>query len=262
MRKILEERKYLIVCSVMALTFLGLAVADARADDRVNRMPSAEKIIEKHIEATGGRKAMEKYDSLKLTGTFSMPAMGVTAPLTTYQKAPNLGYTMINSDAFGTIESGSDGTVQWEKTMMTGAKIKEGDEAAVAERQGTFNLLLRWQDFYVEAETVAVEEVNGVSCFKVVMTPKVGNPETSWFDTKTYLLVKQSMTMESDMGVISMDAYPSDYREVGGLLVPFVAKQILMGMQELVITTEEITWNPEIPEGTFDLPEDIKALQK
>lgn len=258
MKKILAERRYLLVCSVMGLMFLGLAVADARADD----LPDAAKLIEKYIEATGGRDNYEKYDSLKVTGTFSMPAMGVTAPLTTYQKAPNLGYTRIESDAFGTIESGTDGQVQWEKTMMTGSKIKDGEEKAVADRQGTFNMMLRWQDFYTAAETVAQEDVDGTMCYKVVMTPNVGSPETSWFAVDSGLMVKQSMTMKSDMGEISMDAYPSDYREVGGLLVPFVAKQVLMGMQEMVITTETLEWNPEIPEGTFALPEDIKALQK
>jgi hypothetical protein len=254
----LFQSRYLLVCTVMGLMFLGLAVADARAED----LPDAEKIIEKYIEMTGGRDNYAKYDSLKMTGTFSMPAMGITAPLTTYQKAPNLGYTLIESDAFGTIESGCDGEVQWEKTMMTGAKIKTGEEKAVADRQGTFNMMLRWKDFYTSAETVAKEEAEGSMCYKVVMTPMEGSPETSWFDEKTGLLVKQSMTMTTEMGEISMDAYPGDYREVEGLVIPFSAKQVLMGMQEILVNTESIEWNPEIPEGTFDLPEDVKALQK
>lgn len=244
----------------VALTVLAGSLVGpvARAQD----LPAAAQVIEDFIKATGGRDAYEKHHNVKVTGTFSMPAMGVTAPMTSYQEAPNKGYTIIRSDAFGTIESGSDGQVQWEKSMMAGAKIKEGEEKAVADRQGTFNLLLRWPEFYTAAETVAREDVDGRSCWKVVMTPSVGEPETSWFDVETHLQVKSSMAMNSDMGRITMDIYSSDYREAGGLLMAFQARQVLMGMQELVITSDTVEFDVEIPAGTFDLPEDIKALQK
>jgi len=35
-----------------------------------------------------------------------------------------------------------------------------------------------------------------------------------------------------------------------------------MGMQELLIVTESLEWDVEIPEGMFDVPEDVKALMK
>lgn len=238
--------------------FSGLAAVPAYAGD----LPDAASVIDNYIKATGGRDNYEKHSNLKVTGTFAMPAMGITAPLTSFQQAPNLNYTVINSEVIGTIESGSDGQVQWENTMMVGAKIKEGEEKAVAERQGTFNMHLHWRDFFKSAETVAQEDLDGRPCFKVVMVPNEGEPETSWFDVETHLLVKSSMMVNTEMGSISMDLYPSDYREVDGVLVPFAAKQVLMGMQELVITTESVEWDVEIPEGTFDLPEDIKALMK
>jgi len=253
-----EIFRRLVCLTVLSLMLLAWPAAAA---DEVVLLP-AEKVIEEYLEATGGRDAYEKHSNMKMVGTFSMPAMGVTAPLTSYQMAPNLSYTLIESQAFGTIESGSDGTVTWEKTMMTGGKIKEGEEKAVADRQGTFNLLLNWQDFYTAAETTGKEEVDGQLCYVVVMTPKVGSPETSWFNIETKLLLKSSMTMTTDMGQVSLDNYPSDYREVGGILVPFQAKQVLMGVQEMVITTESLEWDAEIPEGTFALPDDIMALMK
>ncbi len=256
--KAMNERKYLLMILVAGLVFFGLAVSDVKAGD----LPDPETVMEHYIKATGGKDNYEKHNSLKMTGTFAMPAMGITAPLTTYQKAPNLGYTIIASDAFGTIESGSNGEVLWEKTMMTGPKVKEGEEKAVADRQGAWNMLLRWKDFYTESNTVAVEEVEGQNCYKVVSTPKVGSDETSWLNVETSLLVKTSMSMTNEMGVISMDIYPSDYRDVDGVTVPFQVRQILMGMQEITITTETLEWDPEIPEGTFDVPEDVMALVK
>jgi hypothetical protein len=250
----LTHRKSLL--AVLAVT-VALTGAVQAAD-----LPDAETVLENYIEATGGRKAYEKHHNLKVTGTFAMPAMGITAPLTSYQEAPDKGYTLIESQAFGTIESGSNGEVQWEKSMMTGPKIKEGEEKAVADRQGAFNLMLRWKDFYTSAETVGVDTLDGRPCWKVVMTPEVGEPETSWFDTETHLLVKSAMTMNSDMGSISMEVFSSDYREVDGVLMAFEARQVLMGMQEMILTTENVEFNVDIPEGTFDLPEDIKSLME
>lgn len=258
MLNVKTTRQRLTVLAVLSLVLLALPLVAVGEE----KLPSAAQVIEDYIEATGGKKAYEKHQNMKITGTFSMPAMGITAPLTSYQAAPNLGYTLIESQAFGTIESGSDGTVTWEKTMMAGGKIKEGEEKAVADRQGTFNLLLEWEKFYTSAETTGQEEVDGRMCNVIVMTPKEGSPETSWYDVETKLLVKTSFSMTTDMGNVSMDSYPSDYREVDGVLVPFNAKQVLMGVQEMVITTESLEWDVEIPQGIFDLPEDIKALMK
>lgn len=253
-----NNRGLVAVALAVAVLAGSLAVTAARAQD----LPKATQVIEDFIKATGGRDAYAKNHNVKVTGTFSMPAMGVTAPMTSYQEAPNKGYTIIRSDAFGTIENGCDGTVQWEKSMMTGAKIKEGEEKAVADRQGTFNLLLRWQDFYTAAETVAQEEVEGRPCWKVVMTPIVGEPETTWYDVETHLQVKSSMAMNSDMGRLTVDIYSSDFREVDGVLMAFNNRQVLMGMQEMVIVSDTVEFDVDIPAGTFDLPEDVKALVK
>ena len=222
---------------------------------------TAEKILALSIEKAGGAKALQKHSGMKMTGTFALPAMGVSAPIEVYQKAPDLMYTKIESQMFGTIESGSSDGVHWEKSMMSGSKIKTGEEAAVAARQATFNMALKWDEFYDKAELVGEEEVEGKLCYKVVMTPKVGQPETAWYDKETFQTVKSESTMESEMGSISVESYLSDFREVDGVTTAFFTRQILMGMQEMTITMESLEWDPEYPEGIFELPEDIKALR-
>lgn len=259
MNRFLNIRTLLGLALGLSLLLAGPAVVQAALGDD---LPDAETVIENFIKATGGRANYEKHTSLKMTGMFSMPAMGISAPLESYQLAPNKNYTIIRSDAFGTIESGSDGELQWEKTMMTGAKIKDGEEKAVADRQGAFNMFLRWKDFFASAETVAQVELDGRPAYKVVMYPFVGEPETSWYDVETHLLLKSSTVMNSDMGTISVESFPSNYQDVDGILVAFTAKQVLMGMQELLIETASLEWDVEIPEGMFDVPEDVKALMK
>jgi len=225
-------------------------------------LPDAEKLIEKVIEASGGLEVWENQKVMKATGTFAMPAMGISAKIEVFKQAPDKTHTTITSDAFGNMEEGFDGTVAWEKSMMTGSKIKSGSELAVTRRMAQFNPWAVWKDFYQSATTVGIEAVDGVDCYKVEMIPNEGEgePEMNFFAVDGGLLVKTSSTLVNEMGRITVDAYMMDYRENEGVVAPFKVRQVLMGMQEMVMTFDEQTFNTEIPAGTFDLPADVKAL--
>ena len=99
-------------------------------------------------------------------------------------------------------------------------------------------------------------------CYKIVLTPNQGSPETQYFDIANHLLRKTELTLKTDMGTIPVEAFPSDYREVDGLLIPYRSRQIIMGMQEMIFVTESIEHNVEIPAERFALPDEIKALME
>ena len=225
-------------------------------------LTGVDKIFAEYVEATGGADAYLAHDTVKMTGTFSIPAMGLTARVISYHQEPDLSYTLIESDALGKMESGSDGETFWEMSLMGGARIKEGEERAMEQRAGDYRLWLHWRDYYTGADLAGQEEVEGRLCDKVVMTPKIGQPETTWFDAETHLVVKSSAKINNEMGEIPLEIYPSDYRDAGGILMPYKVRQVIMGVQEIVIQAETIDWGVEIPAGTFDLPDEIKALVK
>ncbi len=228
------------------------------ADD----LPTAEKVINKFIDASGGLEVWEGRSTMSATGTFSMPAMGISAKILVYKKAPNQIHTTITSDAFGNMEEGFDGTVAWEKSMMTGSKVKAGTELAMSRRMAQFNPWAVWKDYYQSATNLGVEKVEEVDCYKVEMLPLEGEgePELNFFAVDSGLLLKTSSVLLNEMGRITVDAYLTDYREVEGVTSPFHVRQILMGMQEMVMTFDEQTFDVEIPEGTFDLPADVQSL--
>ncbi len=225
-------------------------------------LPSAEKVINKFIEASGGLEVWEGHSIMKATGSFAMPAMGISAKIEVYKKAPNMIHTSIVSDAFGNMEEGFDGTVAWEKSMMTGSKIKTGSELAMSRRMAQFNPWAVWKDDYQSATNQGVEKVDEVDCYRIEMVPHEGEgePEMNFFAVDSGLLLKTSSVLVNEMGRITVDAYLMDYRESEGVLAPYKVRQVLMGMQEMVMTFEEQTFKAEAPEGLFDLPEDVKAL--
>ena len=240
----------------LALFTVVVATPSATAEES---LPKAEKILDKFVKASGGKRAYDKLQNRVMKGTFSMPAMGISAPLTVYQARPNKNYTLIESDAFGKIEQGTDGEVVWEISTMTGPIVKEGDERSEFLKDAIFDRLVYWRDNFETVETIGTEEVDGQPCYNVKQTPKWGNVETYCYDTVTYLPVRIEMKVATQMGEIPMVMLPSDYQKVDGVLMAHKATVQVM-QQERIITTESIEHNVDLPEDRFALPEQIASI--
>jgi len=103
------------------------------------------------------------------------------------------------------------------------------------------------------------EAIDGQPAYKVILTPKDGRPQDLFFEQASKLLVKVAMTVENPMGVIPLETFLGDYRNVDGILLPYTARVVVMG-QERLMTTESIEQNVDLPEDRFGLPEEIRAL--
>ena len=192
------------------------------------KLPGGEVILDKYVEATGGIEAYEKIHNRVTTATLELAQAGIKAKMTIYHAKPNKVYTQAEVDALGKIESGTNGDVAWELSMITGQKIKEGQERADALREAIFNKFAYWRKVYQKAECVGIEPIEGRSCYKVVMTPKTGTPQTFYFDQESNLLVKVESILEHQMGTIPIELFISDYKEVDGILLPHKAKAKIM----------------------------------
>ena len=109
--------------------------------------PTGEQVLERYIEATGGRAAYEKVTSRVTTGKFSVPAQGLNAEMVSYSKAPNLTYMTIDLTGMGKIERGYYGEIEWEKNPQTGTRIVEGEEKVQFEQQARLNSELAFQGY-------------------------------------------------------------------------------------------------------------------
>jgi outer membrane lipoprotein-sorting protein len=126
-------------------------------------------------------------------------------------------------------------------------------------RGATIHHDVRWRDFFLKAEATGVEPIDGHVCYRVVLTPKEGQPETRYYDKKTNLLVRTNTIVKTEMGEIPAELSASDYRDADGVLTPFQIKQKVL-QQEFTITIQSIKVNVDIPADRFALPPDVKAL--
>lgn len=248
------------VIPVMALFIITLSLTTpgiVRGADEV--LPTVDKILDGYIQATGGLAAYEKIQNRVTKANMEIGGAGITLSMTSYEARPNKSYILIESDAVGKIESGTDGDVVWENSAMSGPQVKEGKERASMLRLSTFERMVNWRNAFKSIECTGVETIEGTPCYKVVGISEEGDEEVFFYDKETNLMVKSVMTVESPMGTVKMDLYPGNMEKIDGILVPKEIKYVGMGMERFVRVTS-IEHNVEMPKDRFALPAAIQAI--
>jgi hypothetical protein len=247
---------------IAALSIATLAVLVLALGAQVSfaeKAPKPEQILDKFIEATGGVKAYDKLQNSVVKGTLEIPAAGITLDVTAYAARPNLFYSKAESPAIGTFERGTDGTIYWENSTMQGARLLEGAELTDALREAKFEGMAYWRTLYDTVTYAGVDTVAGSPADKVILKPKDGRARTYSFDKKSGLLVKTTTVVQSQMGDITVESFPTDYRKLGDITMSYKTSMKLMG-QDRVMTITSAEYNTAIPDTIFQIPAAVKEI--
>jgi hypothetical protein len=238
----------------IALLLLAFTAIAHAAD-----VPSGESLIQRCIQKEGGEKAIQRAQTAVMTGTVELIGHNISGPLQIYQDGDK-SYMEIELAGIGKIEEGFDGTVAWESNILQGPRVKEGEELEAAKRSARISVLGNWTDYYKSATTEGSEDVNGKPAWKVNMAPKDGSSsEQFYFDRDSGLLIKMTQTLPTAMGNIPVEMTMGDYRNVDGILTPFLMTQAAIG-QNMALHIEKASYATKIPANRFALPPDVKAI--
>jgi len=218
-------------------------------------LPSAESILDRYVEVTGGAAAYKSRTSEAATGTFAIPAAGLTGQLRLFVK-PGLIRTSIELPGVGLIESGVKDGVAWESNPVTGPRIAEGFQAQYTIANARPGAVAHWREVYSAVETVAIEDVNGEPTYRVVQTVGKGGSLAAFYSVESGLLAKVEYTAG-----VRVEQFFEAYSDVEGFLTP--TRIVSMGAgQRTVVNITSLEANVEIPDERFDLPEGVQALLK
>lgn len=238
---------------VLAVTIaiLGAStVGSARA-----QAPSADDILNRYIEAAGGREALQKLTTRVMKGRIGVSTLGMSGEFVQKNKAPNLQATKTDFDGLPAMEEGHDGKVAWATLPGLGAREKSGGELARAKRSSVFPRELRLRDTYARFAVKGLAKIGDRSAWLVVATPSVGKPDHLYFDQQTGLLLREETTVESSLvGELTFQIDYGDYRKVDGVMVPFsiaIPKPVEMGFS---VKIEDVKHNVDIPDTAFAKP--------
>ena len=223
-------------------------------------LPSARSIIDRHIEAVGGRKAILAHTSSHATGTMTVAGAGITGVLDVYSAKPDKSLVKINLGGIGDVFEGFNGTHAWSVSPITGPMLTQGKELAEKKFDADFYSDLHEDGRYASMKTVEKITFEGRPCYKVSLIRKDGGEDIELYDVETGLKAGAIVTRESQMGPMTVTQVVSDYKKFGGMLLATTMKQTAMGVEQ-VLTITSVEFDKVSP-SMFDLPPSIKALIK
>lgn len=223
-------------------------------------LPEARAIIDRHIEASGGRAAILAHTSVHTAGTFSVPAQGINGTFDAYGAKPNRSLLKISIPGLGDMVDGFDGTNGWTNSPMTGPMILQGKQLEQKRFDSDLYGDLHDPARFESIKTVEKTTFDGRPCYKLSLVRKGGEEDFEFYDVATGLLAGSINTRETPMGSLTSTTTRGEYQKFGDLLQPASIKVAAMGMEQ-VLTFTSVEYDKVDP-AVFEMPAEIKALIK
>jgi len=239
------------------------AASSAPAAKVAAEHPSAESILKRSIEVTGGEKLHRDLKSRVTTAKLSIAAMGIEGKLTMHQEAPNRIATIVALGGLGDQRQVFNGEFGWEISSMAGPRLLTEAEVATLRMQGAIDAALTPEKHYESMKTTDRTEFAGEAAYEVTLKIKDGPEMRQYFSVESGRMIGSLSTMATQMGDIETRTTMSDYREVDGFTIPHRMQLELpaMGMTQLV-TIERVEHNVEIDASIFAVPQDIERMRE
>ncbi|MGH9406615.1 MAG: hypothetical protein ACRD3D_12365 [Terriglobia bacterium] len=232
-----------------------ICTAGAYAQQTQATPPTVEQIMEKSIEAVGGRQALQGLTSVVMTGTTNMLAFNATGSTEVYAEAPDKFATVTDFQGYGIVGRGYDGSTGWRTDPQEGPVSLTGPELVGARMEAQFAGELRWKELYPKAQVTGRQNFGGRDCWVVELTPAEGSPVTHYYDAETFLLAKLITTRDTPQGPGKISIEFSDYRDIGnGVKLPYTLKVSIPGVGDLTTKFQTIKYNVPIDNAKFAKP--------
>ncbi len=253
--KFANFRYMLTIVTVAALSCSSL-ICQAQ-----EKLPTAEEVIAKYVEVTGGLDKYKSIKSMHQSGSMSIPVAGIEGTIDLKSIAPDKLAVSVELAGAGNEMSGSNGETVWSSSTMTGDRILTGKEAEQTLLEADLRRIYEPASVYKSLEVVGIEEVDGEKCYKLKVTRNSGDEQLEFYSVDTGLQTRSKITAQSPMGPVRIEVGVSDYKDVGGLKFPHKMTQTFVDQGMVMeVVMKKIELNSEFEAGTFDLPESIQKM--
>ncbi len=223
------------------------------------KLPSARAVLDKYIEAFGGRDALLKHDSQHVKGKFELAAQGLKGDMEVWAAKPNRLSIKIELAGFGTIQSGFDGTIAWSVDPAMGPQILKGRQLEQLRHEADFLAALHEDKNFKSMEVLEQIQFENQECYKLKLVRQAGDEVIEFYNVKTGLMAGSIAPQETPLGSIKVTNVTGEYKKFDGLLLATVSTQKMMAINT-TITMEAVDFAP-VDAKVFLLPDSIKALQ-
>jgi len=227
----------------------------ANANEKTDRRPTANEILEKSIRATGGRMAWIKLTSLRLKADLTdATAKGMSGKLEILSKAPDKVsecLTLTNVAYFAC--RAYDGKTGWGDDAKDGLTALEGPRLEEIKSEAVFYAELSRASGYADLKVKGEDVFDSVPVYVLVGTRRNGRKQELYFAKETGFEVGSKEIGQPE--VSAKTDYYRDYKEIAGIGVKIPTKLRTVNSQaDLQIAVYDIVPNPPIADAVFSKP--------
>ncbi len=215
---------------------------------------SGQQIVDRHLEAMGGKKLVMKRHDVVYKGQFEV--QGFSGPFEIHRSDGKMLFT-VELEGLGTLSQGYDGTVGWEMGQA-GPEVLEGGRLENLTRQIDPRHELRGAPFYESIESVGTQELDGETLDKVKLVSTSGEEIFELYDPVSGLRRANISTTQTPVGEQELTLIFKDYEDHDGLMVAKTIIQRVAG-QEIVRRVESVEFRSSSAD-VFALPAEIADL--
>jgi hypothetical protein len=204
------------------LKTLALA-ATAMITMQASQAQTADDVVNKYVEAMGGKEKLLALKSVKMTGSINIQGMDIALTVTILN---GVGFRNdISVPGMGEGYQIMTPTKGWSYMPFQGqTSPEEVDAEKVKSGQAQIDLqsaLLNYKEKGHTVELLGKETAEGVECYKLKVTHKDGKVSTLFIDGKTYYRIKSVTTSNTNGADTEVETVYSDFKTIDGYVFPF-----------------------------------------
>lgn len=210
-----------------------------------------DQILQRYEQALGGKDAIAAITSYKLKGTFELS--GMTGTIEGWRKEPHKTLSVIQFPRLGTLRKGFDGETHWVQTPVGTFTDSSPRQIAELERDAEVYSAGKIKSLFESMKLENKARLSGRDVYVIEGKPLKGPAEKLFFDVENGLLARWDMARREENRTVFVKAHLDDYRDIGGVKVPFKVRFAFESFN-FTVKLDELQHNIPIDDSIFRKP--------
>jgi hypothetical protein len=178
--------------------------------------PTVDTIIEKYVEAVGGKANLSKIKSRTILANRIEPN-GTVEPEEILQKANKL--LIVTKYPQAVVSEAFDGVRVWKRANTNNIPLKP-DEIEQIKRNAQFFAFADLKSVYPKMDFRMIERIDGREVYLITAMTADNQRERLYFDINTGFLVRRMASTPTILGAFQYQVDYADYKDFGGVKLP------------------------------------------
>lgn len=212
-------------------------------------------VIEKMLDAQGGRKLLESIKDSTSHADMELPVMGISGTGIMYVKEPNK--SRLDMEFMGMMMTQAcDGEIAWMINPQTGSAEELPAELAEIMKDSAYgnSAFLHPEKYGITYTLKGKETIDGREYLVLERKMPSGYPISYYIDAETYLLYKtKQQSYDEMMAEITEETIMSDYKAVDGVMTAHAITILRDGTEFVILTLTGVSFNSGLEDSFFSM---------